>query len=1098
MKRITNQTISLLLFLALIPVSSMAINTKDTRMLAQPAISAEHIAFIYAEDLWIANTDGSQPRRLTIDEGIESDPYFSPDGKLIAFSAQYDGNTDVFIIPVEGGVPVRLTWHPGNDMVRGFTPDGSSVLFASQRAVFSGRYLQFFLVPVKGGYPTQLQIPNGWTASYSPDGLKMAYTPLSPAYTQWKNYRGGMISNIWIYTFSDHSVVKIPQPKEGCNDTDPMWIGSKIYFNSDRNGEFNLFSYDIQSTDIKQLTSFKDFPVIKTTSGNGKIVLEQGGYLHTYDINSGRTNRLTIGIAADLLELRSRFVQGNSYIRRLDISPTGARVAFDFRGDIITVPAEKGDPRNITLTTGVHESSPSWSPDGKSIAYFSDVSGEYSLHLRSQDGKGDPKSLKLTGTGFYAFPVWSPDSKKICYTDNGRNLYMLDVESGAVKKIDSDEIYAPGAFRRIMNDWSSDSKWILYTKVLKTNFKVVYLYSVDQMKSFPVTDGLSDASEPAFDPNGEYIYFFASTDAGPVINWFDLSNQDMRMTNSIYLVTLRKDIISPFAKESDEEGTSKNEKPEIEKSADKTKKDTRETTPAPALPKVSVLKIDLEGIQDRIINIPVKAGNYSNLRTGATGEILYIVRASDPSLSSTLHKYDLKERKDSEIMEADGYMVSTDRKKMLYVKGQVFGITATGKKPEPGKGILNTAAISVKIDPLAEWPQIFNEAWRVNRDYFYDPGMHGADWNAMRTKYSQFLPDLACRSDLNKVIQWMCSELGVGHHRVGGGDRLYTLQNIRGGLLGVDYTISNNRYQLKKIYGGLNWNPDLRSPLTEPGINAKPGEYILAVNGKDITADKNIYSFFENTEGKIVELTLGVNPDYTGSRVVKVVPVASESSLRNRDWVEGNLRKVTEATNGQVAYVYVPNTSTAGHEYFKRYFFPQADRKAIIIDERFNGGGSLADYYIDILQRPLQSFWNMRYGKDLKSPSASIQGPKVMIIDETAGSGGDMLPWMFRKFKVGTLVGKRTWGGLVGTLGYPELMDGGSVTAPNVAIWTKDGFVVENVGIAPDIEVEQWPADIINGKDPQLEKAIEVALQELKKNPQEDPVRPPYPVRVRK
>ncbi len=592
------------------------------------------------------------------------------------------------------------------------------------------------------------------------------------------------------------------------------------------------------------------------------------------------------------------------------------------------------------------------------------------------------------------------------------------------------------------------------------------------------------------------MYFFASTDAGPVVNWFDLSNQAMRMTNSIYLVTLRKDIISPFAKESDEEGAKTNKTDSI-KPVEKAKKDAKEK-PSAAV-KADVLKIDVDGIQDRIVNIPVRAGNYSSLRVGASGEVLYIVRPSDPSSSSTLHRYDMKDRKDTEVMELDGFIVSADREKMLYTKGQVFGITATGKKPEAGKGILNTADLSVKIDPLAEWPQIFDEAWRVNRDYFYDPGMHGADWPAMKAKYSVFLPDLACRSDLNRLIQWMCSELRVGHHRISNpGDRLFSPQRIGGGLLGADYAISNNRYQISKIYGGLNWNPDLRSPLTEPGLNVKKGDYILAVNGKDMTADKNIFSFFENTDGKIVEITIGSNPDYTGSRVIKVVPVANEYSLRNRDWVEGNLRKVTEATNGKVAYVYVPNTSGAGYEYFKRYFSPQADRKAIIVDERFNGGGSLADYYIDILQRPLQAYWNMRYGKNLKSPSASIQGPKVMIIDETAGSGGDFLPWMFRKFNVGTLVGKRTWGGLVGILGFPEFIDGGSVTAPNLAIWTKEGFVVENVGVAPDIEVEQWPANIINGKDPQLEKAIEVALKELEKNPPEEPVRPPYPVKARK
>ena len=1075
------------------PVSG--INSKDTRMLSQPAISSDHIAFIYAEDLWVANLDGTNPKRLTVDEGIESDPAFSPDGRLIAFSAQYDGNTDVFIIPVEGGVPVRLTWHPGGDLVRGFSPDGANVLFASQRTVFTNRYMQFFLIPVKGGFPVKVEIPNGWTAAYSPDGKSIAYTPLSPAYLQWKNYRGGRISVIWVLSSGDHSVVKIPQPEAGCNDADPMWIGDKIYFISDRAGEFNLFSYDTRSKDVKQLTSFTDFPIIKASAGSDKIIFEQEGYLHTYDLSSNSSRKITVGIAADLLELRPRFVQGQNYIRTINISPTGSRVVMDFRGDIVTLPEEKGDPRNITLTTGIHEKFPSWSPDGKTIAYFSDASGEYELHLKSQDGKGDPKTIKVSGTGFYAFPEWSPDCKKICYSDNARNLYIIDIETNTIRKIDSDDLYFPGAFRNIFSDWSSDSKWVVYTKVLKTNFKAVYLYSVDQQKSFPVTDGLSDASDPVFDPAGEYLYFFASTDAGPVVNWFDLSNADMRMTNSIYLVTLRKDIISPFTKESDEEKAD-TEKTEPEKPVEKTRKESK--TPPPVQEKPKLLTIDTDGLQDRIVSLPIRAGNYVSLGTGAAGEVLYIVRPSVQSGSSMLHKFDMKERKDSEVMELDGYSVSFDRKKMFYYKGQVFGITATAKKPEPGKGILNTGSVSVKIDPLAEWPQIFNEAWRVNRDYFYDPGMHGADWNAMKVKYSKFLPDLACRSDLNKIIQWMCSELSVGHHGVSGGDRLYSPQRIGGGLLGADYVISNNRYQLKKIYGGLNWNPDLRSPLTEPGLNVTPGEYILAVNGRDLTADKNIYGFFENTEGKIVDLTIGPNPDYKGSRVIKVVPVGNEYSLRNRDWVEGNLKKVTEATGGQVAYVYVPNTSTSGHEYFKRYFFPQADRKAIIVDERFNGGGSLADYYIDILRRPLQAYWNMRYTNDLKSPSASIQGPKVMIIDEYAGSGGDMLPWMFKKFKVGTLVGKRTWGGLVGTLGFPEFIDGGSVTAPNLAIWTNDGFVVENVGVKPDIEVEQWPADILDGKDPQLEKAIEVALQELKKNPPETPVRPPYPVRVRK
>ncbi|MBG0860809.1 MAG: PD40 domain-containing protein, partial [Bacteroidales bacterium] len=614
------------------------INIKDTRMLSQPAISANHIAFIYAEDLWIADRDGRQPRRLTVDEGIESDPIFSPDGKSIAFSAQYDGNTDVFIVPVEGGIPKRLTWHPGNDLVRGFSPDGSNVLFASPRFSFTGAYMQFFLVPVTGGFPVQLEIPYGYTAAYSPDGKSIAYTPVLPAYQQWKNYRGGRTSKIWIYSFADHSIAKIPQPKEGCNDADPMWIGSKIYFISDRNGEFNLFSYDITSREVKALTSFSDFPVLKATSGNGNIIFEQGGYLHVFNPVSDSASRLTVGIAADLLELRPRFVQGNTYIRSFNISPAGARVVFDYRGDIITLPAEKGDPRNLTSSPGSHEKYPSWSPDGKSIAYFSDASGEYELHIKSQDGKGSQKIIKLNGTGFYAFPEWSPDSKKICFVDNSKSLYITDIATGTTRKVDSDALYSPGAFRRIFSDWSSDSRWILYTKVTETYFKVVYLYSIDQQKSYPVSDGLSDASEPVFDPKGEYVYFFASTDAGPVINWFDLSNIDMRMTNSIYLVTLRKDIISPFAMESDEEAA-KEDKKEPEKPVEKKKKEISKNDEVTLEPEL--LRIDTDGLRDRIVNIPVRAGNYQGLRVGATGEIFYIVRPTDRFGSSTIHKYDL-------------------------------------------------------------------------------------------------------------------------------------------------------------------------------------------------------------------------------------------------------------------------------------------------------------------------------------------------------------------------------------------------------------------------------------------------------------------------
>lgn len=1069
------------LLLFSVPATLFATDPNDTRMLSQPAISARNIAFIYADDLWVSERDGANPRRLTVDEGVESNPAFSPDGKSIAFNAEYDGNVDVFIVPVEGGIPERLTWHPGNDVVRGFTTDGKSVLFTSGREVFTNRYTQLFTVSLNGGMPVKLDIPNAFRATYSPDGKQIAYNPISDPFRQWKNYRGGSHSVIWIYTSADHGSYSIPQPEGRCNDVNAMWMGSTIYFLSDRNGEFNLFSYNTSTKKIDQLTFFKDFPILSAGMGNNIIVFEQSGYLHTYTTGESGTKKLKIGIAADLLELRPRFVKGAKYVRSAALSPTGTRAVVDFRGDIITIPTEKGDPRNITSTTGAHEKTPAWSPDAKSIAYFSDASGEYQLHIKAQDGKGPAKAFKLNGTGFYASPKWSPDSKKITFADNARNFYVLDVASGNTTKIDSDEIYTRGAFRDMHGDWSYDSKWIAYTKVLETQFRQVFLYSIDQQKSFPLTDGLSDAVEPIFDRGGKYIYFFASTDAGPVVNWFNLSNNDSRETFSLYLVTLQKETISPFAKENDEE--------KIKDPADTLKKSTGRT---------ASLTIDWAGIQNRVVDLPIRPGFYRNLGTAKEDELLYISTNPDVPNSGVLRKYDLKKRRDAEVVEADNYLLSADGKKMLFVKAANWIICNAGEKPEPGRGAVNIADVDVKIEPRAEWPNILDEAWRVNRDYFYDPGMHGANWTAIKKKYEAFLPHLATRRDLNRLIQWMCSELAVGHHRLTNeGDLLNNPEKIAGGLLGADYTIDNNRFRIKKIYGGLNWNPALRSPLTEPGVNVKEGDYILAVNGKEITADKNFFSFFENTAGKIVELTVNSAPNNTGSRTVKVTPLNNESELRNRDWVEGNLKKVTEATNGQVAYVYVPNTARAGFEYFKRYFYPQANRKAVIIDERFNGGGQIADYYINMLQQPYSAHWGMRYSRDMKTPNGSIQGPKVMLIDETAGSGGDMLPWMFRKFKVGPLVGKRTWGGLVGILGFPEFIDGGGVTAPNLAIWTKDGFIVENEGVAPDYEVEQTPAEILKGRDPQLEKAIELILKELKNNLPDEPKRPAYPVRVR-
>ncbi len=1079
----TNSTQSRLTCLALLLISLLQINAQDitdTRLMTNPAVSDDHIAFIYTEDLWIANRNGSSPRRLTIDEGVEHDPVFSPDGSTIAFSAEYDGNTDVFIVPAAGGVPKRLTWHPTWDVVQDFTPDGNAVLFVSNRTTYTTRHAKLYTIQTSGGQPEELPIPTAFRASYSPDGQYLAYTPNYEVFNQWKNYRGGTQSRIWIYNIKTHEVLEIPKPSSGSNDANPQWVGNSVFFRSDRSGEFNLFSYDLTSKTVVQHTNHEDFPIIRLYANATDIIYEQAGYLHFYDPSTKASKKLTIGIGTDLLELRSRYVSGDSYIRSAAISPSGARAIFDFRGEIVTVPAEKGDVVNITQSPGVHEKYPVWSPDGKYIAYFSDDGGEYALHIKSMKG-GSVKVIPISGFGFYAFLHWSPDSKKLGFVDNSRSLYLTDVLTGNIKKIASDELYYPGVFRELFGSWSHDSKWITYTLITETNFERAYVYSVDLDTSFSLTDGLSNVSEPIFDPSGKYIYMFASTDAGPVVNWFDQSNQDMEMSNSIYLVTLQKELSSPLAKENDEETGEKKEKDE---------EDEKEKEPGP-------VKIDWDNIQNRIINLPIKPGIYSNLSSPEEGKLFFLSakphgKFTDPD---SIKMYDLKEREEKNIMEADWFEIAAGGKKMLFRKGKSWGISEMDKEPENGN--LNIGAIEVKIDPVKEWSNIFNEAWRVNRDYFYDPGMHGLDWEAIKEKYLIFLPDVSCRGDLYRVMQWMFSELAVGHHHFNSrGDRLNKPKKVKGGLLGADYKITDNRYQFAKIYGGLNWTPDLRSPLTEPGVNVKVGEYLLAVNGVQLSASDNLYGFFENTADKIVELTVGPNSNGTASRKVKVVPVSNEQALRNRDWVEGNIKKVDKATDGQVAYVYVPNTASTGHKYFKRYFFPQVNKKAVIIDERHNGGGQLADYYIDILKRPYQSHWNFRYGKDIKMPSGSIQGPKVMLIDETAGSGGDYLPWMFRKFGLGALIGKRTWGGLVGVLGFPEFIDGGSVSAPNLAFWNEDGFGIENEGIAPDIEVEQWPKEVIEGHDPQLEKAIEVVMEELISNPPVYPVRPEYPVRI--
>jgi tricorn protease len=1062
-------------------------NPSDTRMLQQPAVSKTHIAFIYAEDLYVCKLDGSDVRRLTSDQGVESNPAFSPDGQTIAFSAQYDGNLDAFIIPVDGGSPKRLTFHPGPDIVRGFTPDGQ-VLFGSNRHCYSNRYMQLFSVSVNGGVESKVPLPTAYEASYSAEGSHLAYCPLNDMSNQWKHYRGGTHSRIWIARTSDYEVEQIAQPAGRCNDIDPNYLGDVIYFRSDRNGEFNLFGYHTASKELKQLTAFTDFPVVNGATGGGNVVFEQSGYLHRFFPDTGKSEKLKIGIAAELNETRTRFAKGAKNVRDAHISPNGVRAVFEFRGEIVTVPAEKGDPRNLTETTGVHERAPAWSPDGKSIAYFSDEGGEYQLHVAPSNG-GKAKAFKLGGAGFYEDLIWSPDGLKLSYVDNSNSLYWIQLSDGKVTKVTAEPIYGPSQLRSIRGNWSPDSQWLTYCLTNRSAYRTVFAYSLTENKSSPITDGLSDCVDPVFDRSGKYLYFFGSTDAGPANQWFAQSNADMRVNRSLYLAVLQKGQPSPLARESDDEKT--DEKPKEEP-----KKDAPTSKPT----------IDFDGIDQRILMLPAPPGNLSSLQAGPAGQVYFLQGAAGPALgtvppSSSLCRFDLTRRKFDVLLPGiNGYRVTADGRRAITVAvPDNWSIADLAAPPVPGTNPrrLNLDAVESRIDPYSEWNQMYDEAWRINRDYFYATNYHGANWPAMKKKYAQFLPHLTCASDLYRVLRWMMSELAVGHSYTIPGERAFESKSIPGGLLGADYTIENGRYRFLKVYGGLNWSPEARSPLTVPGVEVKDGEYLLAVRGIDLKPPTNIYSLFENTVGKSIEITVGPNADGSKSRKVMVEPIGSEAALRNRAWVEGNLKYVHEKTGGKVAYVYVPNTAQPGHTYFKRYFFPQVDKQAIIVDERFNGGGQVADYYIDHLRRPFVSWWTTRYGEDFRTPGGAIFGPKVMLIDETAGSGGDLLPWMFRKEKLGPLVGKRTWGGLVGVLGYPVLMDGTRVTAPNLAFWTEEeGYGVENVGVPPDIEVELLPKDVISGKDPQLDKAIQIIMEELKKNPPKNPPRPAFPERA--
>jgi tricorn protease len=1088
----------LILIFALILSATSFIFAQDTPLLMRtPTLNKTHIIFSYAGDLWSVGRDGGEASRVTTGVGREFSPLFSPNGQSIAFTGEYDGNVDVYVIPAAGGVPRRLTYHPGADQLTGWTPDGKSVLFVSSRQTETGRTAQLFTMAVDGVHPTAVPLPMAYEGSYSPDGARLAYVPLPRSFQAWKRYRGGTATPVFIANLSDSSVEKIPRTDS--NDFNPMWPAGearKVYFLSDRDGVITLFTYDTASKKVTQAIDNQGLDIKSASASTDAIVYEQFGSLNLYDLKSGKTKKVSVTINADIPSVRAKYEKVGDRILNAALSPTGARALFEARGEIITVPAEKGDARNLTNTTGVADRDPAWSPDGKWIAYFSDESGEYSLHLKQQSGMGEVRKINLGNPpSFFYAPTWSPDSKKIAFPDKRLNLWYVDIDKGTPVKVDTSK---RGFGFNV--SWSPDSRWMSYTKPVESWYSAVFIYSLEEAKSRQVTDGLSDASSAAFDKNGKHLYFMASTDIGPKLSGFDMSSYPHQPTRSVYVVVLKKTDPSPLAPESDEEKTGEEKKGE----APSDKPATTDPAAAAAQPSPKPddkkapprVTIDFDRVGQRILALPIPARNFVGLAT-AKANMIFLVEGLPPSpgvTGVTLHKFDMEKRKLEKVLDGvRSFDLSANGEKMLFRQADSWFIASTTQPIKPGEGKIKTEDMEVYVDPKAEWQQMYREAWRIQRDFFYDPNYHGLDLKATAKKYEPYLNALTHRADLSYLFQEMFGELTVGHLYVQGGD-VPDPKRVPGGLLGADYATESGRYRFAKIYDGENWNPQLRAPLTQPGVNVQQGEYLLAVNGRNLTANDNVHSYFQNTANKQIVIRVGPNPDSAGSREVTVVPVPNEGGLRTLAWIEGNRRKVDEMTGGKLAYVWLPDTAGGGYTNFNRYYFAQLHKQGAVIDERFNGGGHAADYIIDYLRKPLNSYWAVRDGEDFRQPFGTLPGPKAMIINEYAGSGGDYMPWMFRRHAIGPLVGKRTWGGLVGIGGYPVLIDGGSVTAPHFAFYSPEGeWEVENRGVSPDIEVEMDPKAWRQGRDAQLEKAVEVVMTALQKNPPKPTKRPAYP-----
>lgn len=1045
---------------------------QGTRLLRQPDISKEHIVFAYGADLWLADKDGTQLKRLTSTAAVESYPHFSPDGQWIAFSSDRSGSSAVYVVSKDGGMPQRLTWHPSGASVRGWTPDGQHILYASTRGTAPVPHNKLWTVPAGGGPASKVSEQWGFDGAFAQTGKKIAIDKMSRWDTEWRAYRGGQNTPLIILDLEDQSEVLLPHDKT--TDIQPTWIGQELFFLSDRDWTMNVWAYNTASGALRQVTRFLETDVKHLNYQEDELVIEQNGYLHLLDPQTGDTRQISIEIQADFPWAATHWEDVSRRATAVSLSPTGKRALMEARGEIFTVPVEYGDPRNLSQSSDAADRRPIWSPKGDQIAWVSDQEGDgYALYLNSQDGLGEAKKIALGESKLIWSPAWSPDGKYLAFADDDVRISVLELEAGTVKTIDTGGNNLDRT--RTGLTWAPDSKKLAYVKSGSNNFRRIMIWDAETDTSQPLTDPFADAFAPAWDRDQKHLYFLASTDLALASGWANTSSIQADPSYAAYLVVLQEGQDSPFIPRSDEEKT---EEPEEKKPA----KDTTAT-----------IRIDFEGIDRRTIALDLPTGNYLSTLSGPAGSVFFAERKPG-SPGSTLQKFTLKNREAEEYLSGvRQFSISADGKKLLAQVGPGWQVSNTGGKTGKG-GESFQVKLEMKLDRMAEWKQMFEEAWRYERDYFYDPNLHGRDWQVVYQKYAPMVPYIRHRADLTYLLDQMNGELSVGHSFVFGGDYPDT-EDSPVGLLGADFTKAAGYWRIDRIFTTESWNPTLSSPLDRPGLRVAEGHYLVGINGQELSSADNLFQALDGTLGKQTILHLNAEPEFTGAWQEVVQPIRSENALRQRAWVEDNRRKVEELSDGKLAYVWVPNTSGGGFVSFNRYFFAQQDKQGAVIDERFNGGGLLDDYMVDLMTRSIRAALTNEVpdGRPFRLP-AGILGPKVLLINERAGSGGDFFPWVFRQQNAGPLIGATTWGGLVKSSVHYPLVDGGALTAPDNAVFDpiNNEFVAENKGIAPDISVRQTAKALSEGRDPQLERAVREALRLLEEQGTPEVKVPPF------